>query len=73
MDAYKPATSDLKVIAAFVAAAYAMSVALSLVVGLTGGFQSRFIGLNRTGFAGGLIQREDGAHGKTKQVSRRVA
>ena len=32
-----------------------------------------FMQLNRTGFAGGLIQREDGAHGKTKQVSRRVA
>ena len=24
--------------------------------------------LNRTGFVGGLFQREDGAHGTTKQV-----
>ncbi|WP_291984344.1 S8 family serine peptidase, partial [Luteitalea sp.] len=28
--------------------------------------------LNRTGFVGGLFQREDGAHGPTEQVSRRV-
>ena len=45
MDAYKQATSGLKVVATFVTAAYAMSVALSLIVGLTGGYQSPFIGL----------------------------
>jgi len=29
--------------------------------------------VNRTGLVGGLIQREDGAHGPTEQVSPRVA
>jgi hypothetical protein len=35
----------MKAILAFVATAYALSIALSLVVGLTGGHESRFIGL----------------------------
>lgn len=35
----------VKAIAVFVATAYALSIALSLVVGLTGGHESRFIGL----------------------------
>jgi len=35
----------MKAILAFVATAYSLSIALSLVVGLTGGHESRFIGL----------------------------
>ncbi|MGE0862336.1 MAG: lysostaphin resistance A-like protein, partial [Vicinamibacterales bacterium] len=38
-------TNGTKTIAAFVIVAYAMSVALSLIVGLTGGYQSPLIGL----------------------------
>jgi len=45
MDADDEVTNSPKVIATFVAVAYAMSVGLSLIVGLTGGYQSPFIGL----------------------------
>lgn len=45
MDADHEITNSPKVIATFVAVAYAMSVALSLIIGLTGGYQSPFIGL----------------------------
>jgi hypothetical protein len=34
-----------RAVLAFIAIAYALSIALSLVVGLTGGYQSRFVGL----------------------------
>ncbi len=45
MDADYGITNSPKVIATFVAVAYAMSVALSLIIGLTGGYRSPFIGL----------------------------
>jgi len=45
MDTYSQVTNSPKLIATFVAVAFAMSVALSLIVGLTGGYQSPFIGL----------------------------
>jgi len=45
MDAEHNVTNSPKVIATFVAIAYAMSAALSLIVGITGGYQSPFIGL----------------------------
>lgn len=45
MDAYNQVTNSTRSIATFVAVAYALSVALSLIVGLTGGYQSPFIGL----------------------------
>lgn len=45
MDAHNQVAINSRVITTFVALAYAMSVALSLIVGLTGGHQSQFIGL----------------------------
>jgi len=45
MDTDHDLTNGAKAIATFVIVAYAMSVALSLIVGLTGGYQSPLIGL----------------------------
>ena len=45
MDAYHRVANSPRVIATFVAVAYSMSVVLSLIVGLTGGYRSPFIGL----------------------------
>lgn len=45
MDTSDKVTDSPNVIATFVAVAYALSVALSLIVGLTGGYQSPYIGL----------------------------
>jgi len=45
MDADSQVKNSSKAIATFVAVAYAISVALSLIIGLTGGYQSPFIGL----------------------------